>query len=59
MQSGLIHHAAEAKQELGVPLEVQLTSVVRLETCAVSLAHSIHHTKRYLAASLLLCLLAK
>ena len=35
-----------------MPVEVQLTNLVKLEDCGVSLAHSIHHTRRYLAASL-------
>ena len=54
--------SAEAKQELRVPmLLVQLTSLIKFENCEVSPLHTVHHIKpkRYLAASLLLCLLAK
>ena len=44
MRSGLLHQRRQ-KRELGVPIEVKLTKLVKLEDCGVSLVHSIHHTK--------------
>ena len=51
--------SAAAKAGAWCIYEVQLTNLVKLENCGVSPVHSIHHTKRYLAVSSLLCLLAK